>query len=172
MRRICVTGPECTGKTTLARRLAEELEAPWVPEAARSYAEQVGRVLTMEDVEPIAREHIAAADAAAATGASVVVLDQDLVSTSVYGRYYYGFSSPWLVGEAAARQADLYLLCNVDVPWTPDGIRDRPDDRDEMFRLFREELARRNANTVVIRGDWDARWRTALAAAQHSRRAG
>lgn len=155
MTRICVTGPECTGKTTLAQRLAAQLGVDWVPEAARLYAERIGRELTVDDVEPIAREHIALSDAA---GKGLVVLDTDLVSTAVYGRYYYGFTSPWVEAEATTRLADLYLLCDVDVPWVPDGIRDRPAQRESIFDKFAAELRARRAHTVVIRGPWDARW--------------
>ncbi len=158
MRRICITGPECTGKTTLAERLATELGVTWVPEAARLYAERIGRELTVDDVEPIAREHIAMAGAAG-PGA---VLDTDLVSTAVYGRYYYGFTSPWIETEANARLADLYLLCDVDVPWVPDGIRDRPAQRESIFGKFATDLRARRAHTVVIRGPWDVRWALAL----------
>ncbi len=168
VRRICVTGPESTGKTTLAARLAESLATDWVPEASRRYAERVARNLTMADVEPIAREHVALADAAAegerARESGLLLLDTDLVSTAVYGRFYYGFASPWIDEQARARLADIYLLSDVDVPWVADGIRDRPADRDGMFTLFADALVERGAHAVVIRGDWAARWDAALAA--------
>ena len=166
MKRICVTGPESTGKTTLARRLAELLGTECVPEAARAYAESVGRVLTQADVEPIARAHLALADAAAeraqARGAEVLVLDTDLVSTIVYGRHYYDFASAWLEGEAEARRADVYLLCDVDVPWIADGIRDRPENRAAMLALFREALVARGAHVVNVRGSWAERQNASL----------
>ncbi|MEP7000197.1 MAG: ATP-binding protein [bacterium] len=166
--RICITGPECTGKTTLARRLADALGTECVPEGARAYAERVAHDLSADTVEPIAREHIELADAAArrvrANDGTLLVLDTDLVSTIVYGRSYYGFTSEFIEREERARRADLYLLCDVDVPWYPDGIRDRPSDRERMFELFRAALAERETRAVVIRGDWDARWKTAFEA--------
>ena len=164
MRRICITGPESTGKTTLAQRLARSLNADWVPEAARVYAERVGRELTVHDVEPIAREHIALADAAAACAGQVLVLDQDLISTIVYGQAYYGCSSAWIESEAQSRLSDLYLLCDVDVAWTSDGVRDRPDGRHEMFAQFARALEVRGAHVVVIRGDWETRSAASLEA--------
>jgi NadR type nicotinamide-nucleotide adenylyltransferase len=167
--RLCVTGPESTGKTTLSRRLAEWVRTEWVPEASRVYAERVRRELLWSDVGPIAREHIAlveAGEALARTGGSrAIVLDTDLVSTMVYSRHYYAAAAPrWVARAERKRRAGLYLLCDVDVPWVPDGIRDRPTDRAPMFARFHAALRRRRSEMVIISGDWDTRWETARSA--------
>src|SRR6476661_6854242 len=98
--RICVIGPESTGKSTLSRRLAEWADTDWVPEASRVYAERTSRPLTVDDVGPIAREHILLADAAARRaadrGREALILDTDLVSTVVYARHYYGAVPRWV----------------------------------------------------------------------------
>ena len=163
-----MTGPECTGKTTLAQHLAAHFGAELVPEAARIYAERLHRALTLDDVELIAAEHITMADDAARRvidrGGGTLVLDQDLVSTVVYGKDYYDFSSEWLTTEARRRAADLYLLCDVDVPWVSDGIRDRPSDRESMFALFANALTVLEVPVTIIRGSWDERWQLALGA--------
>ena len=168
LQRICVTGPESTGKTTLARQLAGWCRTEWVPEASRAYAERIGRPLAASDVGPIARDHLTLAGAAEtlahARGARLIVLDTDLVSTIVYARYYYGTVPSWIERAERQRRADLYLLCDVDVPWVPDGVRDRPMERSAMFRRFRTALDRRRALVVVVRGDWAARWEIARAA--------
>ena len=162
LRRICVTGPESTGKTTLARQIAELAGTDWVPEASRIYAERKGSELLASDVAPIACEHIRLADAAAdrvrTAGGDLLVLDTDLLSTVVYARHYYRVVPPWIERVERARRAELYLLCDVDVPWIPDGIRDRPANRAQMFALFRHALARRHASFAVVSGDWDERW--------------
>lgn len=161
-RRIVVTGPESTGKTTLAQRLAALAGSEWVPEASRIYAERKGTELLVSDVAPIAREHIRLADAAAerarAGGSALLVLDTDLLSTVVYARHYYDTVPPWVERAERARRGDLYLLCDIDVEWIPDGIRDRPQNRAEMFALFRDALVRRKAPFVLVRGAWDERW--------------
>ena len=166
--RVCVTGPESTGKTTLARSLAEWVGTEWVPEASRVYAERVRRELLASDVLPIAREHIALAEAGEALarggGRRTIILDTDLVSTVIYSRHYYGAVPRWVVQRERERRADLYLLCDVDVPWVPDGIRDRPTDRDQMFARFEQALDRRRSKLVIIRGDWNTRWAIARSA--------
>jgi HTH-type transcriptional regulator, transcriptional repressor of NAD biosynthesis genes len=166
--RVCVTGPECTGKTTLARRLAEWAGVSWVPEASRAYAERKGAPLDASDVEPIARAQIAAEDAAVAsavlTSARLLVLDTDLLSTCVYSAYYYGMVPRAVEAAARDRLADLYLLCDIDVPWVADGVRDRPTDRERMLSLFHAALTSRGVTPVIIRGDWDERWARASGA--------
>lgn len=156
VRRVVVTGGESTGKTTLARTLAEAHAAAWVPEAAREAALVKSGPLGPEDVEPIARAHIAAADAALREtkerGRPVLILDQDLLSTVVYARHYYGACPGWIRRLAAERLGDLYLLCHPDLPWVPDPARDRGEKRDEIHALFRDALAEAGANVVDVTG--------------------
>ena len=165
--RVVVTGPECTGKTTLAARLAERFAAPCVPEQARLYAAAHSRPLYATDVEPIALGHLAAVALASRGTPRLLVLDTDLVSTVVYARHYYGGCSPWIEAEARRRRSDLYLLHLPDVPWIPEpGQREGEDHRADQLALFRAELAAIGARLVEIRGRWAAREATALAEAE------
>lgn len=155
-RRICLIGPECTGKTTLARRAAGELGAVWTAEYARLYAEQKGTVLVAADVEPIARGQLALLDAA---DGKVVVHDTDLLATVVYARYYYGSCPRWIELEASTRRADLYLLFDTDVPWLPDGIRDAEGVmRSDLLQGFRAALEEFEARWELVGGTWEERW--------------
>jgi NadR type nicotinamide-nucleotide adenylyltransferase len=159
--RVVLIGSESTGKTTLAQALAAELGVPWVPEYARQYLDQKGAALTSEDVEPIARGQMAGEDAARSPG-GLLVLDTDLVSTTVYARYYYGSCPPWIERAARERRAQLYLLLHPDVPWVADGAnRDRPGARPELHELFRARLEAIGARVVSVRGSWAERAQTA-----------
>jgi NadR type nicotinamide-nucleotide adenylyltransferase len=162
--RIVVTGPECSGKTTLAHALGEALNSPVVPEAARLFAEWHGE-LSAATVEPIATLSMRLEDEAVASladASATIVRDTDLVSTVVYARHYYGMVAPWVEDEAAARRGDLYLLCEPDLPWIADGIRDRPAHREEMRTAFAEALARIGARVATVSGSGAVRTSVAL----------
>jgi nicotinamide riboside kinase len=154
--RIVLTGGECTGKTTLARALAERHDTAWVREAAREVALAKAGLLGPEDVEPIARAHIAASDDALREATRrerpAVFFDQDLLSTVVYARHYYGDCPSWIQRLAAERLGNLYILCRPDLPWTPDPARDRGDRREEMHALFAAALAEAGARVAEVAG--------------------
>jgi len=95
---------------------------------------------------------------------NLLVLDTDLMSTTVYARHYYGACPAWIEQAARDRRADLYLLCDIDVPWVADSVRDRPLQRDHMHALFVEALDALGAPYVTIRGSWADRLATAVAA--------
>ena len=164
--RVVVTGSESTGKTSLARELASYFGAVWVAEQARGYAERVNRSLTSDDVSLIASEQIAAEDAALTEairlGNRWLFLDTDLLSTVVYAHHYYGACPPWVEAEARARRGDLYLLADIDVPWTPDGVRDRPGSREELHEEFRKSLAEIGAPSRVVQGTGEQRLTMAI----------
>lgn len=164
MKRVVITGSECTGKTTLSQRLALRYHAQWVPEFARDYAAAKAGLLDVTDVEPIARGQAALEEEYAATETRLVIQDTDLLSTIVYSHHYYGNCPPWIEDAFRNRQADLYLLLHPDVPWIADGIRDRGDRRAEMHQLFRAALRRFNALYIDVTGDWLHRERRAVAA--------
>lgn len=149
--RVCLIGPECTGKTTLAESLSAHFGVPWVPEFAREYAQRVGRLLTLDDVEPIARGQMALEDAAPNEG--LVILDTDLISTVVYSRHYYGHCPEWIETAAATRKADLYLLTDTDVPWIADDVRDSASPRESLYAKFAQTLKTYNANVVGLTGE-------------------
>jgi NadR type nicotinamide-nucleotide adenylyltransferase len=159
--RITLIGPECTGKTELAQRLARELKVEWTPEFAREYAESRGNFLGLADVEPIARGEIANLEQARGAFA---IQDTDLISTVVYARYYYGSCPPWIETEARARRASFYVLLDTDVPWIADAARDAGDDdaREDLFDAFRAALDEFETEWEIVSGDWPERWERLL----------
>ena len=163
-RRVVLTGSESTGKTTLTADLARHYDVPWVPEYVRGYADWKRAPLDAGDVTPIALGQMAMQDAALMRAGALLLLDTDLLSTAIYAEHYYGERPDWLAQTVLARRADLYILCDIDVPWTPDPQRDRPNDREAIQELFREGLRSRGFPVVEVRGDRRDRFLTARTA--------
>lgn len=163
--RIVLTGPESTGKSTLARALGAELHAPCVPEASRVLAEAMApEPLSAATVEPIARLTMRMADDVLTHAPAVAIFDTDLVSTVVYARHYYGSCPEWIVEEARRRKGEQYLLCLPDLPWIADGVRDQPMARETLLAAFRTVLREIGADAVEIHGTGGARLNAARAA--------
>ena len=168
MIKVAVTGSESSGKTELARRLGAHFDAPVAEEYVRIFAKDHGTI-DFGDHGPIARGQMASEDAAIACARDLVILDTDLVSTVVYCEHYFGRSPAWIEEEARRRAADLYLLMKPDIPWVPDGIRDRGERREEMHSLFREKLAAFRLRYVEIGGVSGERFDAAVNAVEAAR---
>jgi HTH-type transcriptional repressor of NAD biosynthesis genes len=159
---VVVFGPESTGKTTLARELAEHYATAWVPEYLREYLDVKGATCTPDDLPFVVagqRERVACAMALARR---VLISDTDPLMTLVYSRWYYGAVPQWLDHAVASSAPDHYLLLDVDVAWVPDGQRDEPTRRQQMLGACVEALEERRRPYTWIRGDWGARRRLAI----------
>jgi NadR type nicotinamide-nucleotide adenylyltransferase len=166
MIKVVLTGSESTGKTELARRLGAHFDAPVSGEFVRGYAAGREDRIGFGDHGPIAKGQMAAEDEAMGRARDLVILDTDLVSTVVYCEHYFGRCPPWIETEARARAAQLYLLLQPDIPWEPDGVRDREHRRDELHELFRAKLEALRVPVVQIGGSGDARFRAAVVAVE------
>lgn len=164
VKRVVLTGSESTGKTTLARQLASHFEAELVPEFVRDFAARKGAPIDFADHGAIARGQMALEDEHIARANALVIQDTDLLSTVVYCDHYFGRCPQWIVETAAERRPDLYLLCEIDVPWMPDGIRDRGHSREEMQQLFRDAVRDSGVPSVIISGNAEERFRAAVEA--------
>lgn len=166
MKRVVVTGSESTGKTELAFKLAKHFDAELVPEFVREFAKARNGVITFADHGAIARGQIELEDRhaeAARREGRIVIQDTDLLSTVVYCEHYFGSCPEWIVEAARERHPDLYLLCEIDVPWVADPVRDRGHMREDMQSLFRSAVAASGSPVTVIEGSWDDRWEIAVA---------
>jgi NadR type nicotinamide-nucleotide adenylyltransferase len=160
-----VTGSECTGKTTLAEALAAHYGTVWVPEFVRDFVAGNDRAPALGDVDEIARDQIEREDEAARRASRTLILDTDLLSTVIYSSHYFGECPAWVEEELARRRADLYLLADIDVPWSPDGLmRDRGDRREEMHALFQRALESRRLRFALVRGPHETRMEVATRA--------
>jgi HTH-type transcriptional regulator, transcriptional repressor of NAD biosynthesis genes len=159
---ICLHGPESTGKTTLANELAAHFHAVMVPEFGRIYCEIFGNECDAEDLLAIRRGHDLLVAAARRKAGTLLILDTDAVMTAVWADILIG-SRPAAL-DRIDDPADLYLLCDIDVPFENDGLRYFPDQatRAKMLDATRVELERRNLPYVTVTGSREARRKTAV----------
>jgi NadR type nicotinamide-nucleotide adenylyltransferase len=155
--KIVLFGPESSGKTTLAKQLAAHFDTQWVPEYMRTYLEHkwetTHKTIEKEDVLPIAKGQIANENAISKPVDTVLFLDTNLLEIKVYCEYYYKGCCPSEIAEAALEHHyDYYFLTGIDIPWVNDILRDRPDDREEMFRIFENELIQNKLPYTVLKG--------------------
>lgn len=166
--RICLHGPESTGKSTLATRLAAHLGCEVVPEYGRAYCEAHGTDIGMAELVHIAQTQEAMNRAAAARarelGAGYVLFDTDPLITEVWAQMMFGEPDPWF-GRFHG-YADLYLLLDIDLPFVDDGLRvyAAPEQRQHFFDLCKAELDRHRVRYMLIRGEGEARFAAALEA--------
>ncbi|MBG7629871.1 MAG: ATP-binding protein [Bacteroidetes bacterium] len=167
--RVVLFGPESTGKTTLSRHLARHYNTVWVREYAREYLQEKWnnqrKTCENSDLLPIAIGQIKLENELAKKADRVLICDTDLLETKVYSeKFYGGFVDPDLEESAIANQYDLYLLTYIDTPWEKDDLRDRPQQRLEMFNAFENALIKYNRPYVLLKGDKKTRLETAVKA--------
>ena len=166
VKRVCVFGPESTGKSTLARDLARHFRTVYAWEYARPLLDPAGGQCTPEDIPRIARGQVAAEDALAYQANRVLFCDTDVLTTTLWSEVLFGDTPQWVRDLAEQRRYDLYLVTDVDVPWVDDRQRFFSDEtvRRQMFERFLSAVQSRGRPHRVIRGDWRQRFAAACEA--------
>lgn len=161
---VSLHGPESTGKTTLAERLAAHFRTCLAPEYGRTYTEVFGVDCDRGDLVRIAQGQAASILAARNQARGLVVSDTDPVLTAVWSDMLTGGRDPWF--EKPGPPADLYLLTDIDGPWVDDGTRYFPEPaaRRDFFERCEAELRVRSLPYRRLSGNADSRFAAALAA--------
>lgn len=162
MLKIVVTGPESSGKTTLAQALAVHYQVPWVAEYARTYIKQLAQPYQEKDLLAIAQGQVQQEDKQEQTNPRLLICDTSLLVIYVWSHYRYGRCHPWIVDQLAQRPVDHYLLCYPDLPWQPDPQRENPHDRPELFAWY--EKALHEKSYTVVSGQGNVRLNIAISA--------
>ena len=167
--RVVLFGPESTGKTTLAEKLARHYHTVWVPEYAREYLQNKWnnerKTCEPKDLLPIAYGQMQLENDLAQKASDVLICDTDLLETKVYSEaYYLGTCDPKLEEYALQNQYDLYLLTYIDIPWEKDDLRDKPNEREKMFDAFHQALIKHNRPFVLLKGSKEERFSSATKA--------
>ena len=167
--KVVLFGPESTGKTTLSRHLARHYNTVWAPEFAREYLQEKWnnerKTCEKEDLIPIAIGQMKLENQLATKADKVLICDTDLLETKVYSEEFYGgFVDEQLDKAASENQYDLYLLTYIDTPWEEDDLRDRPEQRLEMFNAFEKSLKDHNRPYILLKGNKEIRLKKATEA--------
>ncbi|TCK53353.1 NadR type nicotinamide-nucleotide adenylyltransferase [Flavobacterium sp. 90] len=165
--KIALFGPESTGKTTLAKQLAEYYETEWVPEFARDYLqekwEENQHICVADDMLPIAYGQVALENEKLSSAKKYLFSDTNLMVTKVFSEMYYGFCDPLLNEAALEHEYDLFFLTDIDVPWEKDDIRDTADGRETVFSVFKQSLIDAKKPFITLSGDKESRLAKAIA---------
>jgi NadR type nicotinamide-nucleotide adenylyltransferase len=164
MKKIVITGPESTGKTTLSEELMHELNAILIPEHARKYIEGLNLPYTFSDLEAIARHQINEEMSIMTLGSnSIVIMDTWLIITKVWFDVVYGRVPEWLENYIASAEIDLFLVCSPDIPWIADPVRENGGEmRQKLFERYCWELGHYGFSYEVVKGAGKIRVQNAL----------
>ncbi len=163
MIKIAITGPESSGKTTLARDLAERLDACMAEEYARKYLEEnrLRGIYTMGDLVEIAQEQYAL-NRGRDCEKRVLVCDTEMTVIKIWAADKFGYCPGEITTLLERQQFDLVFLCRPDMPWEPDPLREDKDRREFLFKIYAEELFLNDENFVVLEGEHEKRMAKAM----------
>ena len=162
LKRISITGPESTGKSWLAEKLSYHYGEPWAEEYSRDYLNKLNRPYNFDDILLIAQGQFKLEEENAKLADSYLFCDTDFLVTRIWCLVKYGKSHPWIDQMADTHIYKHYLLCNTDLPWEPDPLREHPELRNELMQLYLDELTYRELPFTVISGQDDDRLQAAV----------
>ena len=148
MAKIIVTGPESCGKTTLSQALSNHFRIPFLKEYAREYLQELGRDYSQEDLITIAKKQLEFEQ-------DIQLLDTDLITIKIWSNYKYGSCDKWILEQIETQKSEkrFYLLCSPDIPWQADKQRENPNNREELFEIYKQELDDLEYNYFIVKGE-------------------
>ena len=187
--KVAVIGPESTGKSTLCELLAQHYNTQWCPEFAREFLLTHGTDYTYDDLLYIAKGQLAMEDEYVqsvvnsresgvnsrsnesrlmARSSHLLFIDTEMYVMKVWCEFVFGKCHRWILDQIIERKYDLYLLCNTDLPWVKDELREYPDlkTRDQLYHIYKDIMINQSTPWVVITGDYDERLQKAIKAVE------
>ncbi|HTN06056.1 ATP-binding protein [Agriterribacter sp.] len=174
LKKIVVIGPESTGKSSLCEQLAGYYKTLWCREYAREYLLKYGMNYTYDNLLEIAKGQIELEDKAAAeavgdgvpaplTGNPLLFIDTDMYVMKVWCEFVFNQCHQWIIDQIVTRRYDLYLLCNTDLPWVKDELREYPDPetRERLYRIYKDIMINQGTPWADISGDYTGRFEKA-----------
>lgn len=169
LKKIVILGPESTGKSHLSAQLAVHFNTEWCPEYAREHLLSRGINYNYEDLLEIAKGQVMLEDKYIQKTMgknNFLFIDTDMYVMKVWCEFVYGKCHRFILDQIVQRKYDLYLLCNTDLPWVSDELREYPDlaIRNKLFKSYKDIMVNQSVPWVEIEGDYDQRFETAIRA--------
>ena len=177
LKKIVIIGPESTGKSTLCKQLAQHYQTLWCQEFAREYLLQNGTNYTYENLEEIAKGQIELEENYALKvmndeleiqfpihHSKFLIIDTDMYVMKVWCEYVFGKCHNYILNQIVERKYDLYLLCNIDLPWVADELREYENEkpRQELFAIYKDVLINQSTPWKIISGTNEERFKNAI----------
>ena len=167
-KKIAITGPESTGKSFLSKQLAAYFQTIWVPEFAREYLKELDRPYEENDILIIAKGQLEKENSLLIEAKDYIFCDTEAIVTKIWSEVKYGRCHPWIEKQISIHPYDLYLLCNIDLPWENDPLREHPDKREFLFKLYVKELNKHHLPYTVVSGTGNSRLHNAIKAIEEA----
>ncbi len=169
--KVVVIGPESSGKSSLCEQLANHYKTEWVKEYAREYLLANGTEYSYDNLLEIAKGQFALEKAAIqliedkkTTSAAndlpeIVLIDTNMYVLKVWCEFVFEKCHPWILNQIVENSYDLYLLCDIDLPWVKDELREYPDVeiREKLYHHYKDLLINQSTPWVNISGNYQQR---------------
>ncbi len=175
--KVVVIGPESTGKSSLCEQLANHYNTEWVKEYAREYLLANGTEYSYDDLLEIAKGQFALENAAielvenktsnisaSNSTSQIILLDTNMYVLKVWCEFVFEKCHPWILNQIVENSYDLYLLCDIDLPWVKDELREYPDleIREKLYHHYKDLLVNQSTPWVNISGNYQQRLENAI----------
>lgn len=164
MFKIAITGPESTGKSTLAEKLARHFNIGFIPEYSRTYLENFESQYTENDVVEIAKGQSNLILEEEKKNPEILIADTETIVCKIWVEYVFKHSNETIDNILKQQNFDLYLLCDIDLPWVYDPLRENPslEERKELFDIYKNTLTKMNVPFEIVSGDDEERVNNAI----------
>ena len=185
--KVVVIGPESTGKSILCEKLAAHYNTIWVEEYAREFLLKNGNAYTQKDLLTIAKGQIKNEEKAIqqlsnnqsqttnnkhqtnnakrqTLNKELLFIDTDMYVMKVWSEFVFNACDYFILNQIAERKYDCYLLCEPDIDWVKDELREYPDleTRSKLFHHYKDLMVHQHCDWVSINGNYESRLNKAI----------
>ena len=156
--KLALVGPECSGKSTLAKALSEYWDEPFVEEYSREYLAELGRNYNQDDLLEIAKGQLEKEYEVAEKANYFLICDTNTLVVKIWAEVRFGRAQNWIERQFLEKPYQLYILCgHKGIDWEYDDLRENPDDRENLYDLYRKALVKAGKRFIEVEGTTEER---------------